>query len=103
MCRRLMVMAMSAPNKGGDALKRADEEIDAEDGKESGDDDALSHRSAPHADEGEADKRAEADHVGGEQRASDDGAGESAGGAVAGRAEGMAHGPVSVLDRAIFA
>ncbi len=91
MYRCLMVMAMSAPNKGGDALKRADEEIDAEDGKESGDDDALSHLSAPHADEGEADKRAEAAHVGDEHRASEDGAGERSGGAIAGRAEGVAH------------
>jgi hypothetical protein len=93
-----MVMAMSAPNKGGDALKRADEEIDAEDGKESGDDDALSHRSAPHADEGEADKRAEAAHVGDEHCASEDGAGERSGGAVAGRAEGVAHGLISKSD-----
>jgi hypothetical protein len=93
-----MVMAMSAPNKGGDALNRAEKEIDAEDGEKSCDDDALSHLSAPHADEGEADKRAEAAHVSDEHCASEDGAGERSGGAVAGRAEGVAHGLISKSD-----
>jgi hypothetical protein len=93
-----MVMAMSAPNKGGDAQNRAEKEIDAEDGEKSCDDDALSHLSAPHADEGEAGERGDPAQVGGEQRASEDGAGESAGGAVAGRAEGVAHGLISKSD-----